>query len=67
MAALVVLLIIIGLGIAAVLGWTADSRDPDYALGKVLLPRPNSLPTSSAPGTLPTSGPRSSADRAAAF
>ncbi len=33
---IVLALMIVGLGIATALGWTADSRDPDYGLGRVL-------------------------------
>jgi hypothetical protein len=36
MISLVFFLILIGLGVAACLGRTADSRDPDYSLGLVL-------------------------------
>jgi hypothetical protein len=41
MAAFIVLLVLILLGIAAALGRTADSRDPDYDLGAVLRPAPH--------------------------
>jgi hypothetical protein len=67
MAALIFLVIIIAMGVAALLGWTADSRDPEYSLGKVLAPRADSGRDATEPGTLPSSGPRSSVDRAAAF
>jgi hypothetical protein len=40
MAALIVLGVIALLGVLAVLGWTADSRDPEYSLGRVLRHRP---------------------------
>ena len=46
MTAIVLLILLIALGIAAVLGRTADSRDPNYGLGPVLFrparPRPRS-------------------------
>ena len=36
MVALVLLLLLLALGAASMLGRTADSRDPDYALGAVI-------------------------------
>jgi hypothetical protein len=40
MAAVVVLLVVlIALDVAALLGWTPDTRDPEYQLGRVLAPR----------------------------
>jgi hypothetical protein len=42
-----VVLVLIGLfavlGIAAALGWTPDTRDPEYSLGRVT--RPHARPT----------------------
>jgi hypothetical protein len=57
MAALIFLIIIVGIGIASVLGWTADSRDPDYSLGKLLHPRSNPPRAAMSTGTLPSSAP----------
>jgi len=37
----VVLLLIAALDAVSLLGWTADSRDPDFSLGRVLRPRPS--------------------------
>ena len=55
--------------VAALLGWTADTRDPAYSLGAVLQRRERSNPpTGALLGTLPSGqSPRSSVDRAAAF
>ena len=39
MMILVFLLLLIGLGVAAYFGRTADSRDPEYSLGPLLAPR----------------------------
>ncbi|MDX6256955.1 MAG: hypothetical protein QOJ11_3289 [Frankiales bacterium] len=36
MATIVIVLIIVGLGAAALLGRTADSRDPEYGLGRLV-------------------------------
>jgi hypothetical protein len=33
------LLLTLGLGIASAMGWTPDTRDTDYGLGPVALPR----------------------------
>lgn len=38
-AVVVFLVLLIGLDVAVLLGWTPDTRDPDYQLGKVLAPR----------------------------
>jgi hypothetical protein len=34
--AIVMILFLVALGIAAVRGWTADSRDPQYGVGALL-------------------------------
>jgi hypothetical protein len=64
MVALVLVLLLVGVGVAASLGRTVDTRDSDYGLGPVTTRR-RRRPA----GTLPpeTAGPRSSADRAVAF
>jgi hypothetical protein len=36
MIALILLVMVMALGIASILGITADSRDPQYGLGQVL-------------------------------
>lgn len=55
MAAVVVLLVVlIAFDVAVLLGWTPDTRDPDYQLGKVLAPRPGR----SAPDQLVRAGPQ---------
>jgi hypothetical protein len=41
MTFLLLFLVLIALGIAAALGGTADSRDPEYGLGLVLNHHPN--------------------------
>ena len=56
--------LIVALGVASVLGWTVDTRDPDYGLGRVLQPRDSDEATGNLRGD---AGPRSSVDRAAAF
>jgi hypothetical protein len=33
------LVLLVALGVATVLGWTADTRDPDYSLGRIVAPR----------------------------
>jgi hypothetical protein len=57
MAALILLILIVGMGAAALLGLTADSRDPDYALGRVLRPHPKSPRAVMSTGNLPSSAP----------
>jgi hypothetical protein len=42
MVALVFTALLLVLSVLALLGRCADSRDPDYGLGKVLAPRPAS-------------------------
>jgi ABC-type uncharacterized transport system YnjBCD permease subunit len=42
MAAVVFLALLVVLSVLALLGYGADSRDPEYCLGKVLTPRPAS-------------------------
>jgi hypothetical protein len=54
MAAFVFLAFFLVLGVAVVLGRTPDSRDPDFALGRVLTPRA-SRAESSAPAAAPAS------------
>jgi hypothetical protein len=67
MAALIFLAFLIALGIASALGWTYDSRDPEFGLGRVISPREPKASDVVA-GTLPgDAGPRSSVDRAVAF
>jgi hypothetical protein len=67
MAALLLLLLLIGLAVAAYRGHTPDTRDADYGLGRVVEPR-ETAPRVAATGNLPGKvGPRSSVDRAAAF
>jgi hypothetical protein len=67
MVALFLLVLILALGVGAYLGATTDSRDPDYALGRILTPKKRS-PGSDRTGNLPeNASPRSSVDRAAAF
>ena len=36
---LFVLAFLIACSIASVMGWTADTRDPEYSLGRVIEPR----------------------------
>lgn len=57
MAALIFLIVIVGIGAAALLGWTADSRDSDYAMGQVIRPRSPSPRPAMSTGTLPSSAP----------
>jgi hypothetical protein len=66
-ALLVLVAFLIFLGVASALGWTYDSRDPEFGLGLVVKPRESNAPTTVA-GTLPGDDrPRSSVDRAVAF
>lgn len=46
--ALVILVGLIVSGICAACGWTADSRDPEYSVGRLLLPTSRTASTSSA-------------------
>ena len=39
MIILVLVLLLIGLVVASTLGWTSDSRDTDFGLGRLLAPR----------------------------
>jgi hypothetical protein len=48
-AALVFLGLFLVLGVLALLGWTADTRDPDYSLGRLLLPDPRPGPARRGP------------------
>jgi hypothetical protein len=41
-AVVVLLVVLIAFDVAALLGWTPDTRDPDYQLGRVLAPRQRS-------------------------
>jgi hypothetical protein len=67
MVALLLLGLLIGLGIASYLGYTVDTRDPEYSLGRLLTSRESNAENDGA-GNLPVNvGPRSSVDRAAAF
>ena len=59
MIALVLLTVVAALGVAAALGLTADSRDPDYGLGRVL-GQPNRSETNSQPPRSPIAFERGS-------
>jgi hypothetical protein len=69
MVALLLLLGVLALGVAALRGKTADSRDPEFSLGRVVSWGARRSGSDAPPaGTLPTDpSPRSSVDRAAAF
>lgn len=67
MVPLALLLLLIALGVAAALGKTADSRDPAYGLGALLAPRGQAEAPAQTGNLRVDAGPRSSADRAAAF
>ena len=46
MVALFLIALIVALGVAALCGWTADSRDPEYSLGRLIAPRATRPPHS---------------------
>ncbi|HVW80331.1 MAG TPA: hypothetical protein VHB69_05255 [Mycobacteriales bacterium] len=57
MAAFVLLLVLIGLGVMSYSGLCADSRDPDYDLGRILRPAPGAAPRGQAgSGSMPATG-----------